>query len=98
MLCSRNFASFGVYKHHIGAHHGMLIEEYRAKFGKHGEVIHRMACALCQAELVHKHAAIKLHLRSVHNLTIVEYKRLQVGAFVCRYIGVYSRGQGAAKK
>jgi predicted transcriptional regulator len=78
MLCSRNFASFGVYKHHIGAYHGMLIEEYRAKFGKHGEVINRINCVLCKADLVHKHATIKMHLKSVHNLTILEYKRIQV--------------------
>ena len=44
MLCSNSFTSFGVYKHHIGNFHGMLIEEYRAKFGKHGEVISKITC------------------------------------------------------
>ena len=44
MLCSSSFTSFGVYKHHIGNYHGWLIEEYRAKFGKHGEVINKINC------------------------------------------------------
>ena len=34
MLCSQSFTAFGLYKHHIGFTHSLLIEDYRAKFGR----------------------------------------------------------------
>ena len=43
----------------LGNFHGMLIEEYRAKFGKHGEVISKIDCQLCGSEVVHRNSAIK---------------------------------------
>jgi len=73
MLCSKSFTTFGIYKHHIGDTHGLLIEDYHAKFGRVGEVINKYTCKICHQEVVHKYTNLKVHMKSCHNLTIEEY-------------------------
>ena len=73
MLCSQSFTAFGIYKHHIGDTHGLLIEDYRAKFGKVGEVINKYNCKLCQEDIIHKYSNIKIHLKSIHNISVADY-------------------------
>merc|ERR1719422_771020 len=73
MLCSKSFTTFGIYKHHIGDTHGLLIEDYHAKFGKVGEVINKYNCKLCQEDIIHKYTNIKLHLKSIHDISVADY-------------------------
>ena len=73
MLCSKSFTTFGIYKHHIGDAHGLLIEDYHAKFGRVGEVINKYTCKICHQEVVHKYTNLKNHMKSSHNMTIEEY-------------------------
>jgi len=73
MLCSKSFTTFGIYKHHIGDAHGLLIEDYHAKFGRVGEVINKYTCKICHQEVVHKFTNLKVHMKSCHNMTIEEY-------------------------
>merc|ERR1712106_293703 len=73
MLCSKSFTTFGIYKHHIGDAHGLLIEDYHAKFGRVGEVINKYTCKICHQEVVHKYTNLKNHMKSSHNMTIHEY-------------------------
>ena len=73
MLCSKTFTAFGLYKHHIGDIHGLLIEDYRAKFGKVGEVINKYNCKVCHIDMIHKNSTIKTHMKTVHNLTLEDY-------------------------
>ena len=76
MLCSQSFTAFGIYKHHIGDTHGMLMEDYRAKYGRVGEVINKYNCKICQEDVIHKFTNIKLHMRSIHDMTVVEYSEI----------------------
>ena len=73
MLCSQSFTTFAIYKHHIGDKHGLLIEDYRAKFGKVGEIINKFNCELCQQDMIHKNSTIKAHMKTIHNLSLSQY-------------------------
>ena len=73
MLCSESFTNFAIYKHHIGDNHGLLIEDYRAKFGKVGESIKKYQCKVCDQEMIHKNSTIKAHMKTSHNLSLADY-------------------------
>lgn len=73
MVCSGTFTSFEIYKHHIGDNHGLLIEDYRAKYGKLGETINKYTCKICQQDITHKNATIRAHMKSSHNLSLEAY-------------------------
>ena len=78
MLCSKTFTSFAIYKHHIGDVHGLLIEDYRAKFGKIGEVIKKYECLICHQEVVHKFTTLKVHMKTVHQMSLEQYHSLYI--------------------
>ena len=78
MLCNKTFTSFAIYKHHIGDVHGLLIEDYRAKFGKVGEVIKKYECCICHQEVVHKFTTLKVHMKTVHQMSLEQYHSLYI--------------------
>ena len=75
MLCSQTFTAFGIYKHHIGNDHGLLMEDYRAKFGRSGEIIKKYGCKVpgCGQDMIHKNTTIRTHMKTAHTLSLADY-------------------------